>query len=256
MTGNRHSTQMIGVVGGVGPYAGLDLVRKIFDQTRAAGDRDHLPVSLLSLPGKIIDRTAFLLGQTHVNPALAIAEVVNMLHEQGATVVGIPCNTAHAPAIFDEVLRRLPEGVTLIHMIQETIGYIRTRYPSVARVGILSTTGTRASNVYPDALSRHGLLGLQVLPETQRDLIQPAIYDERYGIKAQSNPVTTRARTSLHGGVEALREQGAEAVILGCTEIPLALTESEIGGMPLVDPTRILARALIQAFAPEALKPL
>lgn len=252
---SRSEKEMIGIVGGVGPYAGLDLLRKIFDQTRARRDQDHLPVSLLSLPGEIGDRTEFLLGRASVNPGLAIGEIICALHEQGASVIGVPCNTAHAPAIFDEILARIPEDVTLVHMIDETIRYIKSQHPAVTRVGIVSTTGTLRSNVYPEALSRHGLAGLQVSPEIQEDLIQPAIYDTHYGIKAQSNPVTTDAKMNLRKGIESLLRRGAEAVILGCTEIPLALADAELEGVPLVDPTRILARALIREFSPDDLLP-
>ena len=252
---NLGKNKTIGVVGGVGPYAGLDLLRKIFDQTRARRDQDHLPVTLLSLPSKIGDRTEFLLGQTSVNPGLAIAEIIGALHEQGASVVGIPCNTAHAPAIFDVILARIPKDVTLVHMIDETIEHIKMRFPAVTRVGVVSTTGTWRSKVYPEALSRRGLVGLQVSPEIQENLVQPAIYDTHYGIKARSNPVTKDAKTNLCRGIEFLLDRGAEAIILGCTEIPLALTEAEHEGVPLVDPTGVLARALIRAFSPDDLLP-
>lgn len=255
MTLCKSQKKMIGVVGGVGPYAGLDLVGKILDQTDAVCDQDHLPVCLLSLPGEIADRTEFLLGRGSVNPALAIAQVISDLHGRGASVVGVPCNTAHAPAIFEEIVRRIPKDVTLVHMITETIRYIQRRHPFATNIGVLSTTGTFRSNVYPDALARHGLAGLQVTPEVQRDLIQPAIYDKTYGIKAHSNPVADRAKRNLREGIEILRQGGAEVLILGCTEIPLALTAAAIDGLPLVDPTRILARALIREFAPDALRP-
>ena len=68
-------TQRIGVVGGVGPYAGLDLVRKLFDHTRADCDQGHLPVMLLSFPDRIADRPAFLLRGAAVNPGEAIGEI-------------------------------------------------------------------------------------------------------------------------------------------------------------------------------------
>ena len=67
---------MIGIVGGVGPYAGLDLTRKIFDQTKAVSDQDYLSVVLLSMPQQIEDRTSFLLGQTSINPANAIFKII------------------------------------------------------------------------------------------------------------------------------------------------------------------------------------
>src|SRR5690606_41469903 len=99
--------RIIGVIGGMGPYAGLDLVRKIFDHTAASRDQDHLPVALLSYPGRIRDRSLFLLRATEedsgVNPAEAIAGIALELDRLGATVAGIPSNTAHAPAILDVV---------------------------------------------------------------------------------------------------------------------------------------------------------
>ena len=61
---------MIGIVGGVGPYAGLDLQQKILEQTKATADQDHLGIISWSEPGIIPDRTAFLLGETPLNPAL------------------------------------------------------------------------------------------------------------------------------------------------------------------------------------------
>lgn len=255
MNARANQRSIIGVVGGVGPYAGLDLCRKIFDQTKARRDPDHLPVSLLSLPGEIADRTGFLLGDTEVNPGLAISEIVCALGRQGATVVGIPCNTAHAPAIFNEIVARVPKDVTLVHMIDETMRHLRSHYPSVTKVGVVSTTGTWRCNVYPEALARHGLVGLAVSADVQEGLIQPAIYDPDFGIKARSNPVTTEAKDCLRKGIASLLGQGAEAVILGCTETPLALPEPQLDGVPLIDPTRVLARALIREFSPENLIP-
>ena len=90
------------------------------------------------------------------------------------------------------------------------------------------------------------------MPSSER--VQQAISNTAYGIKAQSNPVTPEARAALLAEAEKLVEQGADAVILGCTEIPLALTEPDLRGVPLLDATKGLARALIIAFAPERLK--
>jgi len=134
--------ETIGIVGGIGPYAGLDLIKKLFDQTKACSDQEHLPVSLLSVPHTINDRTEFLLGKTQVNPALSIANVIGHLHQCGASVVGIPCNTAHADPIFKEIVKQIPKDVKFLHMIDEVALYIKTRYPSLVNMGILSTTGT------------------------------------------------------------------------------------------------------------------
>ncbi|WP_243664185.1 aspartate/glutamate racemase family protein [Rhodothermus marinus] len=99
--------KVIGVIGGMGPYAGLELVRHIFDQTIAASDQEHLPVVLFSMGDRVPDRSTFLFGKTSENPAYAIAEQIRMAESVGAVVVGIPCNTAHAPKIFNVILEEL-----------------------------------------------------------------------------------------------------------------------------------------------------
>ena len=248
MTGIHKKT--IGIIGGIGPYAGVDLARKIFDQTPARRDQDHLPVILFSLPHSIPDRTEFILGHATLNPALPIAEIICALHRNGASVIGMPCNTAHASPIFEEIVRRIPKEVQLIHMIDAVAEHIRAHYPAVNQVGILSTTGTHLSRVYPDCLSRYGLNGLQVTVAIQEGRIHPAIYHPEYGIKARANPVSEKAMTDLQVGIEYLAENGAEVIVLGCTEIPLALTGNEVGRIPLIDATKILARALILAASP------
>ncbi len=253
---------LIGIVGGVGPFAGLDLAAKVFDQTAARRDQEHLPVALLSLPHTIADRTAYLLGEVAENPACALADVIRKLETLGATAVGIPCNTAHAPRIFDVLLAELARTgsrVRLLHMIRETARFLAETLPGVQRVGVLSTTGTARAGIYPTVLATLGITALAPADDVQAR-VQAAIYDETYGIKAQSSPVTGRARAELLAAAGHLAAQGAEAVILGCTEIPLALPGRTLlslpASLPAVDPTLVLARALIRETYPDKLKPL
>lgn len=249
-------TGIIGIVGGVGPYAGLDLTRKIFDQTEASRDQDHLPVVLFSLPGSIADRTRFLLGEIEENAGDAIGEILLKLATAGATVAGIPCNTAHSPRILEPALLMLREAgtdVRFVHMIDEVIRWIREQLPEATRIGVLSTLGTYETGLYQDALLGAGLEPL--FPDAAgRQRVQEAISSPVYGIKAQSSPVTPEARRVLEAEAEQLAEQGAQGIILGCTELPLALTAPDVRGVPLIDATHVLARALILAFAPEKLK--
>ena len=97
----------IGIVGGAGPYAGLDLSQKLLQQTKATSDQDYLPTLLISTPELIEDRTDFLLGKTANNPAHAIYSNLRDLEALGATVAGIACNTAHAPKIRNIFLEKL-----------------------------------------------------------------------------------------------------------------------------------------------------
>ena len=247
---------MIGVVAGVGPYAGLDLLNKILSQTVAKKDQDHITVLSISQPDRIPDRTAFLLGQSPTNPAFALLDQLLLLEKMGAAVAGIPCNTAHAPVIFAEIEKGLTKAgsrLNLLHMITEVGHELRRSYLTIKKVGVLSTTGAAVTRIYPLSLEPLGFELLAPDAILQKEQIHPAIYDPEYGIKAHGK-ATDQARRSLMSGIQRLQEAGAQAVILGCTEIPLAIPEKEISSMPIIDPALILARALISAVDPAKLK--
>lgn len=91
---------MIGIIGGVGPTAGADLLQKITEETIAKSDQDHLPIILFSLPNKILDRTEYLEGKVNENPGKAMGDIALQLERAGATIAAAPCNTAHADEIF------------------------------------------------------------------------------------------------------------------------------------------------------------
>lgn len=249
-------SKVIGIVGGAGPYAGLDLVRKILEETIAEKDQDHLDMIGLFKPGDLIDRTEYLVNPNLSNPGLTIARQALELERMGAQVVAIPCNTAHAPAIFDVVLEELRQkcsGLIFVNMIQETVNYLKQHYPYVNQVGVLSTIGTRNSGVYARYIDRAGLKNLLLSQELQ-ECVHQAVYDTHYGIKSTGYS-TNRAQHDLLSGAHALAENGAEVILLGCTEIPLAVNENRIGSAYILDPTRVLARALIRKAAPDKLKP-
>lgn len=248
---------MIGIVGGVGPYAGIDLLKKVYDNTIADTDQQHLDTALLSMSSRISDRSAYLNGEIEENPGLAIADVLLKLESIGVTVAGIPCVTAHSGKILESVKQKLNDeksGLKLINMISETLLFIKKNYPYISAVGVLSTTGTYKSAVFTDALKENGYKVILPKMEIQEKLIHPAIYDPVYGIKALSHPVQPQAVENLNKGVAYLKAHGAQAVILGCTEIPLAIQEKEVQGLLTIDATNILARALIYHYRPDKLK--
>ncbi|MHC4396633.1 MAG: aspartate/glutamate racemase family protein [Planctomycetota bacterium] len=254
-----ENEEIIGIVGGLGPYAGLDLAQKIFDQTIAKQDQEHLSIALLSLPAEIADRTAFLLGKTKTNPADAIFKIITKLEQLGASVVGIPCNSMHSPPIFDAILEKLKTSeskIKLINMVAETAEFVRQNHLKIKNIGLLCTTGTAKTLVYQNFFQPPDFNIILPDETVQQDMVNNAIYDLDVGIKAKSNPVTKAAREKLLQAVGFLQKQGAEAIILGCTEIPLAISDKKIGQTIIIDPTLILARALIKQTNPNKLKPL
>ena len=250
---------VIGVLGGMGPAAGVDLVRKIIEQTDARTDHEHLPMALLSYPERIIDRSTFLFGETDTNPAYAMAEIARQLEAVGAVVVGIPCNTAHAPAILDVVeaeLERTGHTIRVLNMIEETAAFMNEHMPHVGCVGTLSTLAVYELGLHRIPLEEAGFSVVVPDDDVKEEIVNRTIFDTEFGLKAQTNPVTDTARRNLVSAIDHLVEKGADAVVLGCTELPLAPMVEERDDVLLVDPADILARALIREISPGSLVPL
>lgn len=248
----------IGVVGGLGPYAGLDLVKKVFDHTRASCDQEHLPVALISYPGHVPDRSTWLADPAAPNPVPPLAEILRRLDGAGCAVAGMPCNTAHNPRIFDalnETMEREGRRLRLLNMIDACAEACREIAPGARRIGVLATNSSIENRLHARSLERVGLEAVRPDWAFQDGVVNPAIFHPEWGLKAQSDPPTAEARERLLEGVRYLKARGADAVILGCTELPLAVPEPVFEGVPLVDSTATLARALIAAAFPDKLRP-
>lgn len=241
--------KVIGIVGGMGPEAGLALYNSILRLTGAATDQQHLSVILMSFPKHIADRTAYIEGSTPVNPAYNVAEIICKLERSGAQVVGIACNTSHAPEIYNVILEQLEKAgsnVTLINMPRETCLYLKREYTHAKRIGLMTTNGTYRSGIYRDILQGMGYD--VVVPDYpfQDKVIHRAIYDPVFGIKSSAGSVTQKAGVLLDKALTFFRRQNCDAVILGCTELSLAVPGRVASDMTLLDCTNIFARALIR----------
>ncbi len=245
-------SKMIGILGGLGPKAGEGLHAAILGNTRAICDPDHLQILLYTNP-HIPDRTDFLLGRISENPAGEMLRSLQLLVQFGAGVCCVPCNTATCPPIWDVVeegFAQFANGAELLNIVHLTAAFVTRTHPSVSHVGILATDGTIQTEVYQRALGHHNVKA--VLPTaTNQKLVQGAIYHPEWGIKAKSAPVTQQARDALEAAALRLIADGAEAVILGCTEIPLAFDDTHLKGIPLINSTAVLARECIRRAAGE-----
>lgn len=254
-------TALIGIIGGMGPQAGLDLHRNVLAETRATSDQDHIPCLHFS-ETRIPDRTTFLLGRSAADPARPMAQALESLAHAGATVAGIACNTAHADPIFnavrvglDERLKESGRHLHLLHMIDETIHAIRTHHPTAQRIAVLGTQGTYRFRLYDKRLEAAGYEVVLPSESLRNGLLHDAIYHPQWGVKAESVRVTKEAREGVDQVIDHVLQRGADLVILGCTELPLAIRAAHPSRSRLIDATRMLARALIREVAPDRLRP-
>ena len=226
----------LGILGGMGPAATVDLFDRIVRATPAQRDQDHIPILIVNDPS-IPDRTAAILhGGEDPTPRLRAG--IDKLAAMGADFVAIPCNTAHY--YLSALSARAP--ILLLDMIGETVAAVRRDHPKVERVGVLATSGTLAVGLYQNALRKAELAPVEPTP-AEIEQMMDAIYGPE-GIKTAG--VTAEARRGLQAVGNALIQRGAQALILGCTEIPLALRDGDLP-VPLVASSQCLAEAAVRA---------
>lgn len=246
---NLERDPVIGIVGGMGPQAGIALLNSISSCTGAITDQQHLSTILMSFPGHIGDRTAFLEGNIQLNPAFAIVDTICKLENAGAKIIGIACNTAHSAAIFDVILEELDKinsRVKLLNMVQETCQVLREYHPHVRRVGVMTTDGTYKSGLYTNLLRSRGYEGVLPDPAFQTSVIHRIIYDPEFGLKARPDAVAPEVKDLLAMALRYFSERKTDLIVLGCTELSLLLKEDMGEQMLMVDSTRSLARGLIR----------
>ncbi len=255
--------KIIVIGGGVGPLAGVKLHEHVINNTLTDGtDQDHLEVYHLSRSQDIMDRTEAILSGVPRIPAEGMLNTMRIadaaLKSAGRTgIAGIPCNTFHSPDIFapfTEMINREDFSLKVLSMIDETVSMIKQKYNGIRRIGLMSTTGTRKTEVYRKIMEPAGFTIVEVSGESQ-PLLHESIYNRQWGLKSAAG-ITEKARTNFLTLLEELIDKDVQAVILGCTEIPLALPEKEVKGIPLIDPMVALARALIREADPLKLKPM
>lgn len=226
----EHNKKSIGIIGGMGPLATADLFQKIILHTRAACDQDHLRVYIDSNTN-IPDRTAALL-RGGADPTPELVSSARGLERQGADVLIIPCNTAHN--FYGAVQSAV--SVPVLHMIRLTAQALVER--GVKTAGLLATDGTVQTGIYQRTFAGTGVELLVPEGEEQR-----AVMDMIYrGVKAGRRDYDASAARRT---MEALMARGAQTLILGCTELPLA---AELYGLdfPVTDPTLELALGAIR----------
>lgn len=242
--------KVIGIVGGMGPHSGNALLNDILNVSSAAKmDQEHLSTILVSFPGEVVDRTKYINGEITENPAYSIAGLIQKLKNAGADVVGIACNTAHSPVIFDVINQELKEkgiDISLLNMVDEVAFYISDLPKPMKRIGLLTTNGTYQSKVYQGQLIKQDLE--VVIPdfELQSSVIHKMIYDEEYGIKSSPGLIRDEVIELLKKAIAFFSSKQVDALVLGCTELSLLKNNPLLQGMCIIDSTEVLAKALVR----------
>lgn len=222
-------TQILGVLGGMGPLASADFMRQLTLLTPAEDDQDHIPTILWSDP-RVPNRTAARLAGGE-DPLPALMRGIRGLEAAGAGAIAIPCNTAHG--WFDAMSAQT--ALPILHIVDAARADLLRQGVTDGPIGLMGTAGTLAMRLYQE---RIGYDCLTPSEEEMARLVTPAIG----AVKANR---VDAAYAPLAEAARLLRARGAKAVVLGCTEIPLGIAAGPALEFPVVDTVAALARAAI-----------
>jgi len=231
----QNKPKTIGILGGMGPQATVDLYNEIIRQTPIKEEQDHLPVIIFSNP-KIPDRTKALTAGGE-DPLPHLIYCAQVLEKAGADFIIIPCNTSH---YYLPTLRKAV-SIPILDMIAETTDFIKQHYPQDKQVGLLATTGTIKVGIYSTTFIERGLEIVHPEESNQQALVMRAIYD----IKAKKPLAPSKRR--LKQAAHELISKGCSLIVMGCTEVPLGLNQRDMAGKgcQLIDPKVIISQAAI-----------
>ena len=224
----------IGILGGMGPEATLDCYAKIIQNTPAKTDQEHLRVIIDSNP-KVPDRTAAIIGDGP-SPVPILVAGCRTLQSAGADFIIIPCVSAHF--FLEEVRHQIQ--VPILSIFDAVSDTISSQHADIHTVGLLGTTGTISGGLFQKRLASANIKTL-VPDDTHQTKIMAAIYDIKNSRPKRSRKQIT---SDLAAVAESLVSKGAQGIVAGCTEIPLALKRQHLS-VPYFDALTILARAAI-----------
>jgi aspartate racemase len=228
---------MLGVIGGMGPAATADFFAKLIEETPASCDEEHIPTLIVSDP-RLPGRPAAILDHGP-SPLPALRSLRDRLLAAGATMLAMPCNTAHY--WYDALAGDCP--VPFISIVESSCTAVRKVASPGQPVGLIGTRATLAAGIYDRQLQAGGYRLMLPSEEELAQAILPSICLVKEGRAAQAGELLAPA-------VQALLGRGAAVVVLACTETPVALDASR---SPLrahcVDSNRALARACVARWS-------
>lgn len=207
----------IGILGGLGPAASAQFYTTLIDIAQkeyyAVQDADFPKILLYTVSIPDFDETGDLTSAKE-----PLIQGVKALETMGSELIVIPCNTVHH--LYSDMQSAVK--VPIVNMI-ECVARVARKYTTV---GLLTSEETKESKLYtlPNALTT---------TQAEQSLVNEAIRHAMAGLSFDLSPVIDRFITD-----------GAEAILLGCTELPLVVKKAN--GHPLLSSTEILAHATLQ----------
>ena len=226
------SEQTVGVIGGMGPEATIDLMRRVIAATPARDDIDHIHMLVDNNP-KVPSRIKALIEGTGESPAPFMAKMALGLERAGADFLVMPCNTAHM--YYPEVVAAV--SIPVVNILDVTVQHVKRCQPDIRRVGMLASTAVENIRLYHDRFDVEDVETLFPAPAHQEKVM--ALIK---GVKSKNYDADAVAR--YNEAAAHLKAKGAECIILACTELSV-IAETLIMDLPVYDASQLLAEHIV-----------
>jgi aspartate racemase len=226
--------KVVGIIGGMGPEATVDLQQRVLRATPATDDADHIRMIVDNNP-KIPSRIKALIEGTGESPLPVLQEMARKLAAYGADFLAIPCNTAHF--YYGKIQSAV--NIPVLNMVGLTVEKVRQDNPALKRVGILASRAVVMNELYTGPFRRFGIEVPYPAEVLQEDLMRiiKAVKTGRY---------SPEERKALTQAAADLFRQGAEILLVACTELSL-LSDSLSPSVRLYDTAQVLAEGIVRA---------
>lgn len=223
---------VVGVIGGMGPEATVDLMQRVIAATPADDDGDHIHM-IVDNNSKVPSRIKALIEGTGENPGPTLAQMAQRLEAAGADFLVIPCNTAHHYWQYAAEAVSIP----VWNLVELTLAAIAADFGPEARVGMLVSPAVQDTRLY----ERHaGAYRMEFLyPRNQQQVLQ-VIKAVKAGRSGASQVV------AFQEAARELGNAGAEVLVLACTELSIIADQVDLD-IPVLDTLQVLANGIVAA---------
>ena len=225
--------KIVGILGGMGPAATVDLMRRVIELTPARDDKDHIHMLVDNNP-QVPSRIEAILRGSGDDPGVVLASMARKLERQGADFLAMPCNTAH---YYLEAVNAAVQ-VPVLNMVQLAVDHIQQRHSGIERVGLLGSTALQEIQLYEPYFKRHGIRVVYPTVPLQDELMK-LICAIKADIANASKP------EAFQTAAENLMANDAGCLLIACTELSV-ISSSLHKALPVYDASEILAAAIVK----------
>jgi aspartate racemase len=225
--------KIVGIIGGMGPEATVDLMARVIKATPALDDIDHIRMVVDNNP-KVPSRIKALIEKTGENPLPCLQDMARKLAAWGVDFLAMPCNTAH---VYYSGIQEAVD-IPLLNMIDLAVETVISENSDIETVGLLASTAVFNLQLYESRFAEKGIRLIFPGPSLQSK-VMTAIR------KIKTGGYGPEVVGVIQAAADDMIEQNSDALLVACTELSIVSPQVKVK-KPCLDAAQILAEAVVE----------